>query len=246
MSLESGIADLTKAASDLIATFNGKNAAINTALTAALLAVPVNKKTYYVDYVAGSDANDGKLATPFKTIDKAIASTPYGGICTVLLISDYDMMADIAVEGVALQLASSVSGTKRKINPKIYQYNGSSESRLAAFSLQTAASAALKDMSIVFPSVTGLSSAPAGGPNTFFRGSQSGQAPLIQIKLLDSEVVDVPGANAVLAYAPTSAMLLEAYNTTFPSGFGGRYIFGMASGSQASSNNNVLTNLTTF
>lgn len=246
MSLESGIADLTKAASDLIATFNGKNTAINTALTAALLAVPVNKKTYYVDYVAGSDASDGKLATPFKTIDKAIASTPYGGICTVLLISDYDMTADIAVEGVALQVVSSVSGTKRKLNPKIYQYNGSSEARLASFLLQTASSTALKDMSIIFPTVTGLSSVPAGGPNTFFRGSQSGQAPLIQVKLLDSEVVDTPGATAILAYAPTSALLLEAYNTTFPSNFGGRYVFGMAAGSQASANNNILTNLTTF
>lgn len=245
MSLESGIADLTKAASDLIATFNGKNAAINAALTAALLAVPVNKKTYYVDYVAGSDSNDGKMATPFKTIDKAVASTPYGGICTVLLASDYDITVDISVEGVSLQLGSSTVGTKRKLNAKIYQ-GTSNEQRLASFLLQTASSISLKDMSIVFPSVTGLSSAPSGGPNTFFRGTQSGQAPLIQVKLLDSEVVDVPGANAVLAYAPTSAMLLEAYNTTFPSGFGGRYVFGMASGSQASSNNNILTNLNTF
>ncbi|WP_109512587.1 hypothetical protein [Pseudomonas ovata] len=246
MSLESGIAELTSAANSLIAYFNSRKASIDAAVTEALLAIPNNKKVYYVDNVAGSDANNGKLATPFKTIDKAVASTPYGGSCQAVLLSDYIFDTDTSLDGISLFITSSVPGTKRKLMVRNYFNSTSNTNWMAALLMLAGSAVTFKDVSLNFPTVTGLTNPPLGGPNTFFRGSVSGQSPLVQVKLLDCEIVDASGATALLAYSPTSALLLEVYNTTFPSGFAGRYVFGLAAGAQSNAQSNVLTNLTTF
>ncbi|WP_162939262.1 hypothetical protein [Pseudomonas sp. TMW 2.1634] len=79
MSLESQIADLVSAANGLITVFSAKKSSIDAAVAAAIAAVPANKKIFYVHQLNGLDTNDGSITAPLKTIDKALANTPYGG-----------------------------------------------------------------------------------------------------------------------------------------------------------------------
>jgi len=69
-----------------------KNQAINGGYSQAYLDTKYNppmSRTYYVDAVNGSDTNDGSNSYPFKTIKKAVDSTPTGGYVYIVLKSDY-------------------------------------------------------------------------------------------------------------------------------------------------------------
>jgi len=46
-------------------------------------------RTFYVDAENGDDNNDGSSDAPFKTIQKAVNSVPYGAFVKVNLVSDY-------------------------------------------------------------------------------------------------------------------------------------------------------------
>lgn len=67
------ISALTSEAARLIDVFQTKESGINSALNAAIAAVPYPRKTYYVDSVAGSDSNAGTEAAPFLTLGAAFA-----------------------------------------------------------------------------------------------------------------------------------------------------------------------------
>ena len=110
MSLETSIAALTTQAGLLMDLPNQVNAAAQAKIAAmgaayqghiAGLAV-----TAYVDQVNGLDTNSGAIGSPFRTIDKALALTPRGGLCTVILKSAYTLSAHVIIDGKDLVLQS--------------------------------------------------------------------------------------------------------------------------------------------
>lgn len=126
MSLETQIADLVKAGSDLVATFAGKKAAIDAAVNAALQAIPNNAKTVYVDSVAGDDAAAGTDAAPVKTLKKACDLVPIGGSGVIYLKSDatYTLDAFITISNKTLFFDAWGVGAKPVIAPAAFLYAG--------------------------------------------------------------------------------------------------------------------------
>ncbi len=76
--------------------------------------------------------------------------------------------------------------------------------------------------------------------------NSSAGTPLTQVKLSSCEVVAAADWIGSLVAAPNSAVVLEIYNSTFPANFGGRYVNGVAAGTNPATLSNILTNLATL
>jgi hypothetical protein len=66
------ISALTSEAARLLQVFQTKETSINAAVNAAVAAVPLQVKNYYVDAINGSDSNAGTSAAPFLTLNQAL------------------------------------------------------------------------------------------------------------------------------------------------------------------------------
>ncbi len=244
MSLESQIADLVSATNSLIATFNTKKSGIDAAVAAAIAAVPSMAKTNYVNQLTGSDTNDGTAASPLKTIDKAIGNTPVGGVARVMLQADYVLSVNVSLDARTLILYSDVSGTKRKVTSSYYSSENGTISYLAGFAQSNGGQMLAQDITFVIPGPAGVVPAPGGFTTSLFKSTAGGGAIICSVKLTSCDVQAAADFNGTLVGAPNSAVVFEAVSTTFPSAFGGRYIYGAAAGTAVASLSNLVTNLT--
>lgn len=99
MSLEAQIAELVAKANSLIGVFNGRSAAIDAALSAAVNVAgsPTRQRGVHVDAVLGNDTTgDGSTAKPFKTIGRACQTYIPGGFLEIRLFSDQDHILDVS------------------------------------------------------------------------------------------------------------------------------------------------------
>lgn len=245
MSLESQIADLVTAANGLITTFNTKKAGIETAVAAAIAAVPQMSKIFYVDQVSGVDTADGTAAAPLRTIQKAISNTPVGGVCKVLLVVDYVLDANVSVDLRCLDIGSTVVGTKRKLT-LVHGVQSDGSPRLNGFTFANGSALMLGDIVMILPSPAGMTPAPAAFSNSVFKTGSGGGTPVFSVKLSNVDVQSAADSVATLFLLLSSAIIFEAVGSTFPSGFGGRYIGGISSGTAVNTHNNILSNLTTL
>ena len=246
MSLESTIADLVTKTTSLLDYFGTKKAGIDAAVAAAIAAIPSADKTYFINQLTGSDTNDGSAGAPLKTIDKALSNTPVGGLCTAFLQADYVMADSITVRGRVLFVSSDTSGVFRKLTSGYALSPSGLSNMLHGFYGFGGSNVLLRDIEVVLPSATGLNPAPAGNNNSFFRTLDIGASPMLPIKLSSCKFTDVAGATAYLCTAAYTAVMLEVYQTTFPSGMAGRYFIGVTAGTAANTLPNVMTNLSTL
>lgn len=121
MSLEQSIADLTTEAGKLmdlpqsIATAATQQiTAIGNAYQARLNGL---QGTFYVDAVNGADNAPGSIDAPLKSIQRALTLIPRGGVCTVILKSDYTMTtaSRITIDGRRLILLSDSEAVRRNL-----------------------------------------------------------------------------------------------------------------------------------
>ncbi|MEE1917543.1 hypothetical protein V0R52_14165 [Pseudomonas asiatica] len=247
MSLETDVANLVTKTTALIDYFGSKKSGIEAAVAAAIAAIPSANRTWYVNQLTGLDTNDGNTADkPFKTIEKALSSTPVGGLCTALLQADYVMSGTINIQGRVLFLQSDVTDTMRKLTSGYALSPTGLSNLLHSFSGWGGSTVLLRDIEVVLPSATGLNPAPAGTNNSFFRTLDLGASPIFPVKMSNCKVTDTAGATAYMAAATYTAIMFEVYLTTFPSGMAGRYFVGVAAGTAANTVANVMTNLSTL
>lgn len=247
MSLESQIADLVSATNALLTNFNAKKSSIDTAVANAIAAIPVNKKVLYVHQLNGLDTNDGSAANPLKSIDKAIAMTPVGGVLSVRLLSDYNMSPSVlSLEGVRLEMRTDTIAQRRVLRPCYFKSGDGTTTLLSCFSANLGAEFSLRDITMELPSAAGQAPAPTGGDNALFKANATSPVTTLPLKFINCEVVDQPGATAALTSSSTSGMVLAVTGTTFPSAFAGRYVAGIASGTAVSSVNHLVSNLSTL
>lgn len=244
MSLESQIADLVSATNALVTTFNTKKTSIDAAVAAAIAAVPIMVKTFYVDQIAGDDTYVGNTqALPLKTIEKALSNTPAGGLCTVVLINDYTMNGTITTDKQMLHIKSVVSTVKKKLNTPYYVQDDLA--KLPGFTFATGGVIMLTDITLTLPSIAGV---PVPQPfyNALFKTGSVAGIPMQTVKFSRSEVLQAADATATLFVQLSSAVTFMVTETTFPAGFGGRYISGVASGTNPTALSTVVTNLGTL
>ena len=249
MSLESQIADLVSASNALVSAFNGKKSGIDNAVAAAIAAVPTMNKTWFVDQTAGLDANDGSAAAPFKTIGKAMASTPSNGICYVNLMSDYTF-AHAAALTVGYLIINAYQGA-RTLYPKYFQTtdgNGVTATTLGGFSASSVGyTVEIRGCGIVLPSPSGQVPAPnVTRSNSFLRTNSASNMPPYVGLVLQAPIITMPSDfyGALMGLAASSAILTVS-GGTIPSAMLGHYLsnVGNVAGTDPKTLNNVLTNL---
>ncbi|QHD01041.1 hypothetical protein PspS04_12050 [Pseudomonas sp. S04] len=249
MSLESEVANLVSETRSLLNYFNAKKAGIESAVSAAIAAVPETTRSWFVDQIAGLDTNPGTSAAPFKTIEKAVVSTPNSGVCGVYLLKDYDLLSQIDIT-CSLLVIRGGSGAE-KLRPKYYtQANGGvSESRLGGFAFQRqGANIELRELTLVLPSPAGVNPAVVGNrPNSFLRTFGSYSVPPVMGVQMNALVVQKADDFAgYLISASASCVALGCGSVSFPTDFAGRYIDGIAAGTDTKTISRVLTNLATL
>lgn len=243
MSLESVVGELMLVGKELIATYTGKINAINAAVAAAIAAVPSNTKKFYVNQVSGDDTAEGTAEAPLKTIGRAVSRTPSGGVVDVLLQADYAMDSRITVENKRMHINSDKDGVKRKLKAGHYRTTDGSQTYMAGFLLSRGAESLLTNTQVELPSPAGLTPVPSGMRNSFFTADIQGGSAIASVKLSSSEVISAADSAAYLVGASHSAIALEVYDCIFPANFGGRYVFGVPSGTAPATLSNLLTNL---
>lgn len=246
MSLESTIADLVTKTTNLLDYFNNKKAGIDSAVAAAIAAVPANLKVFYINQLTGDDTSVGSTSAPLKTLDRALSNTPVGGVCRVYFQDDYTLSSTINVDGRFLSIFSNVTGTRRKLIPVYYLAAEGTANYLSGFTIVNGGQVMMQDIVVQIPSSAGLAIAPSGITCSLFKTTSNGGAPLVAVKMSQCEVTapgDFPGA---LVGVPNSAVVFEVLAVSFPVGFSGRYIFGVPAGTASNTLPNVLTNLPTL
>jgi putative Mn2+ efflux pump MntP len=251
MSLESQIADLVSASNALVTTFTNKKNEITTAVNAAIAAIPSGKKIWFVDQVLGLDTNAGNVKeTPFKTIDKAIASTPTNGWCVVMLTNDYVLDTPISVACSYLEIygwTAITSGITPKLKAKYYSTNDNTITALGGFLLYGAGSnIEIRSCNIDLPSVTGVVPAPVTTRLNSFIKTNSGSSlpPIISVMLEALVVTKAADFYGALVGTAASAVVLGCSAVTFPGDMGGKYISSVTTpGTDPKTLNNVLTSL---
>lgn len=244
MSLETTVGDLVTVGKELIATYEGKINAINAAVTKAIASVPRFDKKLYVNQITGDDTAAGTAEAPLKTIAMALTITPQGGFCDVVLQADYTFTQAVAVLGRTLNIYSDQVGVKRKIKSTYYA-NGAGN-YLSGFLFYSGGVVMLGDITLELPTATGVVPAPGGTRNAFFASNTSGGSDEVRAKLSSCDVVAAAGSTACLAGAGASSINLQVTAVTFPENFAGRYIYGVAGGTNPATLSNVLTNLPTL
>lgn len=249
MSLETDIASLVTEAKSLIGYFNGKKAGIDVAVAAAIAAVPAMSKSWYVDQVGGLDTNDGSSSAPFKTIGKAIASTPANGICFVNLLSDYTFNDTIGLAVGCLILNGN--GATRKLYPKYHQVTdggGVTSTFLGGFSASTLGyTVEIRFCEIVLPSPVGQVPAPNVGRSCSFIRTNSGSnlPPYVALTMQAPVITMAPDFFGALLGVSSSSAILTVAGGTIPTGMLGHYLSGAGNtaGIDPKTLSNVLTNL---
>lgn len=165
MSLETEIAALSSKVTALIDYFTTAKTAIAKAIADAVAAAPAISRTFYVNQLIGDDNASGGLDAPFKTIDRAIASTPSGGVADIILVEDYTLAGNVVVGGrrIMIRGESSSSNTRKLILNEFLVSNGMK--RFGGFQVNRASSIDFADLTISLPdSAGGL----AVGQDTFY------------------------------------------------------------------------------
>lgn len=249
MSLESEIAALSSEARALLNYYAARKAGIDAAVVAAITAVPETNRNWFVDPVAGLDTNPGTTAAPFKTIEKALASTPNSGVCGVYLLRDYDLASQVDITCSLLVIRGSIGTEQLRVKYYTNTNNGASDTRLGGFAFQRqGANIEMRELTLVLPSPAGVNPAPVGNrPNSLFRTFGSYSVPPVMGVQMNTVVVQ-KAADFVgyLISATSSCVALGCGGVSFPTDFAGRYIDGIAAGTDTKTISRVLTNLATL
>jgi len=114
LSRDQVIADM-RGWTDLKAYFEGIRGQINGDLNAAAARVGDTFRQFYVDAENGSDDNAGTSDAPFKTMQKAVNSSVWGGYLLVCLMSDYHMDTQVTFRTGDVCIRSDNASIKRRI-----------------------------------------------------------------------------------------------------------------------------------
>lgn len=244
MSLETEIAALSSKATALIDYFTGRKASIDSAVAAAVAAAPAISRTFYVNQLIGDDNAAGSSTAPFKTIDRAIASTPEGGVADIILVEDYALASIVAVGGRrAMVRGDSSASNTRKLLLNEFAAEGNTK-RFGGFQVNRAASLDFADLTISLPdSVGGM----AGSPGSFYAMIFAGGNRLpgfMPVKLYNVAFALRGTFTGKIIGSGFPCLSLTAVSCTIPAALEGSLIEGVTAGKDPNTIPYLVTNIT--
>lgn len=258
MSLTSDIATLVARADALFDMFDAKKSAIDAAVAAAIAALPDIARLYYVDQVAGNDANSGLVPEqPLQTINRALSLAGAGRYVDIRLMANYTFTTPrIGLRaGQHLKLTSHLS-TTGSIRYKVFlglhardDVETIGDWEVGGFYCPTYGTNSINASSveIVFPAAPGTGVMVNDSYNGLLKGNVTDGPPMIGLELNHCTVTRPAGSVGVIFGARTHFAALMVKNTTFVSGdMAGKWVAGVAGGSTPASVGWVASNLATL
>ncbi|MBA6103423.1 hypothetical protein [Pseudomonas monteilii] len=243
MSLETEIAALVAANNKLVDYFNGKKAAIDAAVSAAVAAAPSIVRAYWVDPQLGDDNAIGTEASPFKTLQRAVDATPDGGRVTAWLAKDYVLDKSITTSGRQLVIAG-VAGSGRKLICNEFMPEGSDQlTRMGSFWLSNGSTLQLLNVTVSLPASS------AGDLSAYYAlafASGSSAPILMQVRMYNC-TLELRGTFRGKLIGPGSALIaLSMTGTAVPSALNGSLFVGIAAGTLSKDLGHIITNLSSL
>lgn len=219
MSLESSIAALTQQAGLLMDLPQQVNAAalaqINAIGAAYQARIAGMTPTFYVNQVTGADTNGGTIGSPFRSLQKAIDQTPFGGRVHIVLQADYTISgAPITSYGRHVHIASD-GGVKHNINFERFVDTSTTPAYrgVRGFLLSAGGSLSLRGLTINVPLIDGSYSTYAPFNLGLFAavGTDWWQALHVTLYLCDYKI---PASPYCSMFPSESLVILRAYGMT--------------------------------
>ncbi|AFK70890.1 hypothetical protein A210_06345 [Pseudomonas putida SJTE-1] len=244
MSLETEIAGLTSKATALLDYFTTAKTAIAKAIADAVAAAPAISRTFYVNTLIGDDNALGNADTPLKTIDRAVAATPDGGVVDVILVEDYTLSSTVSARSRRIMVRGETEGsvTRKLILNEYLGANGMK--RFGGFQLNRAGAIDFADLTVSLPdSAGGLSAAQ----DTYYAMIYAGgsKAPgFMPVKLYNVAFALRGTFTGKIVGAGIPCVSLSAVNCTIPAALEGCLIQGVAAGKDPNTLPWLTTNIT--
>lgn len=232
MSLESTIASLIESNNALRNTFLGWKTEADTALAAALAAMPAFELTYYVDATAGDDTQNGKTpATAFSTLEKAIETAPAVAGVTIYILSDIQLSKYVFSRAQRLYLRgwnkATGAGALRKMTVLGEAINRST--CIAGIESLQGCHISLSHLEVTVPKKSGTVNYITGVFTPYYGGT---------IFATDCSFKAAAGADASLVQAWGGTVNMYFNESTGDATMPGRYFSGVAAGANPNALNN--------
>lgn len=244
MSLETEVAAFTGKATallDYLTTFK-TNAA--SAIAAAVAAAPEISRTFYVNTLTGDDNALGKIDSPLKTIERAVASTPSGGVADIILAEDYTLASPISVGSRRIMIRGETesSNTRKLILNEFLNAKGTKQ--FGSFQFNRASSVDFGDLTISLPDTAGgLSAAQDVYYAMMFAGGTK-MPGFMPIKLYNVAFALRGNFTGKIVGPGFPSLSLTAVNCTIPAALEGYLISGVTAGKDPNTLPHLLTNIT--
>ncbi|MGA4453355.1 hypothetical protein [Pseudomonas fortuita] len=244
MSLETEIAGLSSKVTALIDYFTTAKTAIAKAVADAVAAGPEISRTFYVNQLIGDDNGTGKSDSPLKTIDRAIAATPAGGMVDIILAENYTLASTVTVGSRRVMIRGEIEGstTRKLILNEFLAYNGLK--RFGGFQVTRGCSMDFGDMTLSLPDSAGGMSVGMDSYYSLIFAGGSRLPGFMQVKLysIAFELRGTFTGKIVGAGFPSLALTVSA--STIPAALEGSLIAGVSAGKDPNTIPNLLTNIT--
>lgn len=212
--------------------------------------------TFYINAITGDDTNAGTINAPMLSIQAAVLKTPFGGICTVYLQTDYTFSAAncpsgiTSINGRSLIIASD-SSTRRRVTWDVYRQNinGTFYRRTYALVPAQGASIVFLGLTLVMPAVSGFESDALSQMAACIYNDYSPFMYAVRVNLSLCNIEIPTGAfGPFLAFMPIELMVNAVVLTGPVTSYLGRLLHGVTntSGTNINTLPGVLSNLTSI
>ncbi|MFR0674645.1 hypothetical protein ACLUUI_14480 [Enterobacterales bacterium AW_CKDN230030176-1A_HGKHYDSX7] len=243
MSLETAIAGLTSQVTSLIDYFNGFKASSAKVIADAVAAAPEISRSFYVNQLSGDDNGTGKIDSPFKTLNRALSSTPNGGMVDIVLPENYTLAETLSVGSRRVMIRGDIEGpnSRKLILNEFMAYTNLK--RFGSFQVTRGSSMDFGDLTISLPDSAG--GLPVGMDSYYsliFAGG-SRLPGFMQIKFYNM-AFELRGAfTGKIVGAGFPSLAVTASASTIPAALEGSLIAGVSAGKDPNTIPNLLTNI---
>lgn len=257
MSLTSDIAALVTAVNTLIATYDGKKGQIDNAIAAAIAAVPLPARVFYVDQVNGNDNNDGTSpATCLQSIQKALSLAGAGRAVDIRLMRDHTLTSPTIamLPGQQVRISSHLSvlgSVKYKLYLGLHANTASvpGDWRVGCFYAPAygCTTLNLNSIEVVFPPAPGSGVMVSDIYNALLAGNIDEGPALMGLEMNVCVVTRPAGSVGVVLGGGIHFTSLFVKSTTFVTAdLAGRWVAGVSSGTTPASTGRIISNLATL
>lgn len=244
MSLETEVAAFTSKATALLDYYGTFKTTAAKAIADAVAAAPAISRTFYVNTLIGDDNALGNIDTPLKTIERAVAATPDGGVVDVILVADYTLPITVSVKSRRLMIRgdNGASNSRKLILNEYLNTNGMK--KFGSFQMDRGGAIDFADLTISLPDSVGGLAAAQDNYYAMIYGGGSKTPGFLPVKLYNVAFALRGTFTGKIVGSGIPCVSLGAINCTIPGALEGSLVNGVTAGTDPNTIPWLTTNIT--